>query len=325
MEVDPLGNAFIVDSVPIRGGEFRFRGHVDFPTMRFIRIGTRPPFDVFVENEKIEISGSLLLPEEIKVEGSDSHNDFNLLAKESQRISNKRSTALVRIAEEKRKGRMSEAVRLTKSYNAYPDSLLLFARQFVEKKPTSVGAAYFICSLSQSMGIKKVENIVKLFDSTIDKSPYVQYLKAELHLSSKLTVGSMAPDFSLPTFLSDTVRLSEYAGKCVFLEFGASWCDGSLSRVEKLKTLHEKYAEKGFDVLSISLDDEKKMWRSYVTELGVVPWKQACDLMYWSSPVSKFYAVQSIPYGVLVDAEGKIALVNPNLSTLDDWLRKRMK
>lgn len=325
MQVDPMGNAFIVDSVPIHGGEFRFRGHVDSPTMRFIRIGTRPPFDVFVENSQIEISGSLLLPEEIKVEGSASHSEFNQLQKESQRISNKQNATLVRLTEEKRKNHTAEVARLTKVYNTYPDSLLLYLHDFVNKKPTSVGAAYFVCSLSQTMDIKKLESVIRLFDSTLDRTPYVQYLHAEIQLSKKLQVGMDAPDFQLPTFLSDTVRLSDYRGKYLFLDFGASWCPNSEERVEQLKSLHEKYNEKGFEILSISLDDDKKIWRQYVSELGVLPWKQSCDLMYWSSLVTKYYAVSSIPYGVLVDDDGKIAFVNPKLPQLDNYLKKKLK
>ena len=53
MKMDQLGNMVVVDSTFIRGGEFRFRGHVDYPEMRFLRIGTRRPFDIFVENGKI--------------------------------------------------------------------------------------------------------------------------------------------------------------------------------------------------------------------------------------------------------------------------------
>ncbi len=324
MELDPMGNPIVVDSVPIRSGEFRFRGHVDYPTMRFIRIGTRAPFDVFVENSKIDITGSLLLPDEIKIEGSYSHDDFNYLSREMKKIQSKQSNVLVHLSNAQKEKNTKEVKRLTAIYNSYPDSLINFTKFYVMNNPKSMGAVYFVCSLSQSYNIKKLEEIVSLFDPSIQNSPYVCYLKEELALHKSLKVGMPAPDFCLPTFLDDTVCLSNYVGKYLFLDFGASWCDKTEYRVSRLKKLFEKYEGGNFDVLSISLDDDRKKWREYVTQLGVLPWKLSCDFRYWSSPVTKYYRVQAIPYGVLITPDGKVALINPNYNTLDYYLKKNI-
>ena len=98
MKMDLLGNMVIVDSTFIRGGEFRFRGHVDYPEMRFLKIGTRRPFDIFVENRKIHVSGSLLLPDEIKVVGSFSHDDFCYLSNEFDNIQHKKNALILELS-----------------------------------------------------------------------------------------------------------------------------------------------------------------------------------------------------------------------------------
>ncbi|MCQ2209481.1 MAG: AhpC/TSA family protein [Paludibacteraceae bacterium] len=325
MEVDQLGNSYVIDSVPIHSGEFRFRGHVDYPTMRFIRIGTRAPFDLFVENSQISISGSLLLPDEIKIEGSYSHDDFSYLMREYAKMTSKQNTALVHLTNAKKQKDAKEIKRLNKIYTSYPDSLLMITKQFVLNNPSSVGAAYFVCSLTQSYEIKKLEEIISLFDPSIRQSPYVKYLREELALHKKFVSGMKAPDFTLPTFLGDTISLSNYSGKYLFLDFGASWCKKTKGRVSRLKKIYEEFDGGKFDVLSISLDEDRKVWKNYVTDLGVLPWKLACDFKYWSSPVTKYYRVQSIPYGVLISPDGKILLVDPNFDVLESYLNKKLK
>ncbi len=325
MEMDPLGTPFVVDSAPIRAGEFRFRGHVDYPTMRFIRIGTRPPFEVFVENSEITVTGSMSLLEEISVEGSFSQDDFSALSKEYKQIVGKQSALSVRISEARRKRNMKEQNRLYKIYNTYPDSLVWMTKQFVLNNPSSMGAVYFLCVVAQSFDINKLEEVIGLFDASVQDAPYMQYLRSELALHKKFSVGMDAPDFCLPTFLGDTVRLENYSGKYLFLDFGASWCPRTSERVKALNELHEEFEDYGFEILSVFLDEEKKTWKNYVTDLGVLPWKLACDFQYWSSPITKYYRVQSIPYGVLVSPEGKVALKNPAMKELERYLEKKAK
>ena len=325
MELTEQGTPIVVDSAVIHAGEFRFRGHVDYPTMRFIRIGTRPPFDVFVENSDIKVSGSMSLPEEITVSGSFSHDDFNSLAREYKRLKDRQSTVLVHLSNARTQRNYKEVSRLTKVYNTYPDSLLWMTKQFVLNNPSSMGAAYFVCVLSQSQDITKLEEIISLFDASIQQSPYVQYLHEELALHQNFSVGMEAPDFAMPTFLGDTIGLRNYDGKYLFIDFGASWCDATKQRIEWLKELYERHEEQEFEVLSVFLDEDKKEWRSYVTSLGVLPWRLACDFKYWSSPISKYYRVQALPYGVLIDSEGKIALINPSKRDLENYLKKKLK
>ncbi len=325
MELTEQGLPVVVDSAVIHSGEFRFRGHVDYPTMRFIRIGTRPPFDVFVENSNIKISGSMSLPEEINVSGSFSQDDFNSLSKEYKRLKDRQSSVLIHLSNARTQRNNREVSRLTKVYNTYPDSLLWMTKQFVLNNPSSMGAAYFVCVLSQSQDITKLEEIISLFDASIQQSPYVRYLRGELVLHQKFSVGMNAPDFELPTFLGDTVRLSNYEGKYLFIDFGASWCNTTEQRIGWLKKQYDRYEEKGFEVLSVFLDEDKKEWRSYVTSLGVLPWRLACDFKYWSSPISKYYRVQVLPYGVLVNPERKVALINPTSRELEKFLRVNLK
>lgn len=326
LEMEENGELSILDSVPIRSGEFKFRGSVDEPVMRFIKIGSRPPFEVFVENSRIEITGSVTLLDEIKVSGSFSHDDFEDLSKEYRKIVEKQGNVMVRFSNARDRQDKKEARRLVKEYNSYPDSMLSITKQFVLNNPSSLGAAYFVCQLSRSYDIKRLEEIVKLFDSSIKQSWYVRYLEDELVLNKKMSVGMPAEPFTMPTYdFRKAVDLEDYAGKFLFIDFGASWCVSTTSRTAELKKLKSEMKDKNFDVVSIFLDDEGQRVVDYLEVQDSIPWKVLCDYKYWESPVTKRYRVQSVPYGVLVSPEGRIAMKNPTYKELKSFLRKNAR
>ena len=310
MEMNQLGELVTIDSTPIRSGDFKFRGHVEYPTMRFIKVGSSRPFDVFVENEEISIKGSVLYPDEITVTGSNSQEELNFLMSEYKSISNKRNSVLVKISNAKKKKDLQLVKKLTAHYEALPDSLLLITERFVASNPTSVGAAYFVCSLSESFSISKLEGIIKTFSPAISNSQYVRYLNDELALSKKFSVGSIAPDFHLTSIDGEDITLDKYIDKYLYIDFGASWCKETEERNETLLDLYHRYHHLGLEILSVSLDSDDDEWRDFACREPELPWEQASDLLYWASPITKQYRVNQIPYGVLISREGKILQID---------------
>ena len=322
MEMNQLGEMVITDSAPIRNGDFKFRGHVDYPTMRFIKVGSSRPFDVFVENEEINIRGSVLYPDEITVTGSNSQAELDLLLNEYKSISNKRNSVLVKISNAKKKKDLQLVKTLTAHYEALPDSLLLITERFVASNPTSVGAAYFVCSLSESFSILRMENIIKQFSPAIANSQYVRYLNDELALAKKFTVGSIAPDFHMTNIDGEEISLDKYFNKYLYIDFGASWCKETKERNETLLDLYHRYHSLGLEILSVSLDSDDDEWRDFACREPELPWDQASDLLYWASPITKQYHVNQIPCGVLISPDGRILQIDGKRVNMGNYLRK---
>jgi peroxiredoxin len=314
--MNEYGEMVVLDSTDIQGDEFRFRGKVEYPTMYHVQISKRRPIDVFVENSYISIRGSFLLPEEIKVTGSQSFDELLYLQREAKKIQNEKNSILIEL-ENARKQRNRKQVReLENRYKHYADTLLLITKQFVSNNPSSVGAAYFVCMLTHTFDIRRLREIIGLFDYSIRNSEYVQFLNDELILSQKLNLGSPAPDFAVPTSTGDIVRLSDYEGKHLLIKFWASWCKKGPGRNRELRELYSKYQQAGLEILSISLDKEEAEWKSGI-ERDSMEWRQASDLLYWESPVSKYYRVQRIPYEVLIDPNGKIIAADTKRQTMN--------
>jgi peroxiredoxin len=114
---------------------------------------------------------------------------------------------------------------------------------------------------------------------------------------------TMASEFSLKDMSGKTVRLSDYKGKVVLLEFWATWCPPCRASVPGLEKLHKAYKDKGLVLLAVSMDegglDEV---RSYIKESGIT-----YTVLKGTDDVAVQYQVRSIPLILVLNKEGKIA------------------
>ncbi|MCW5899222.1 MAG: AhpC/TSA family protein [Flavobacteriales bacterium] len=142
-------------------------------------------------------------------------------------------------------------------------------------------------------------------------------------LKTILPEGSLAPDIKQNTPEGGTFALSQMRGKVVYIDFWASWCRPCRIENPELKKVYEKHKGKGFDILGVSLDRDHAAWVEAIKADGL-PWKHVSDLKFWSNEAALEYAVSSIPYGILVDREGKIVAKGIRSHDLDHRLMKML-
>ncbi|HSA78369.1 MAG TPA: TlpA disulfide reductase family protein [Nitrospirota bacterium] len=129
-----------------------------------------------------------------------------------------------------------------------------------------------------------------------------------------------ASDFKLQDLGGKTVKLSEFKGKPVLLDFWATWCPPCRASIPEIEKLHKSYSSKGLVVLAISLDQGG--WDSvkdFVTESGIT-----YTVLKGTDDVASKYHVRTIPMLVIVDKEGKIYKRYLGLGD-DDQLDKDVK
>lgn len=123
-----------------------------------------------------------------------------------------------------------------------------------------------------------------------------------------LKPGTQAPDFALQTPDGKTVRLSDFRGRYVVLDFWASWCPDCIRDVPNVKRLYETYAERGFEFIGVSFDDQKARWTAALEKHGI-KYTQVSELKKWkTTEISKAYCISWIPTLYLIDREGKVVL-----------------
>jgi len=117
------------------------------------------------------------------------------------------------------------------------------------------------------------------------------------------------------------VDLTKMRGKVVLVDFWATWCAPCRAEIPNVVAAYQKYRDKGFEVVGISLDEDKEAMLAYVKERGMT-WPQHCDGKGWQNEISSRYGVQSIPAMWLVDKKGMVRCTEARGEQLTAWIEK---
>ncbi len=125
-------------------------------------------------------------------------------------------------------------------------------------------------------------------------------------LAASSLEGQNAPDFVLKSATGENLRLSEFRGDVVMINFWATWCGPCRQEMPLLDDLYGRYQRVGFNLLGVNIDDDSRRAMQMVEELGV----SFPVLFDESKEVSKLYEVEAMPVTVLVDREGRVRHVH---------------
>lgn len=137
---------------------------------------------------------------------------------------------------------------------------------------------------------------------------FVRYIDGKLN--GVLVAGMAAPDVQMKDRNGNVRKLSDLRGKVVLLDFWASWCRPCRMENPNVVRLYHKYHADGFEVFSVSLDNNRDAWLKAIQDDGLVWENHVSDLKGWTSSGGKLYGVASIPATVLIAPDGTIIARN---------------
>jgi peroxiredoxin len=133
------------------------------------------------------------------------------------------------------------------------------------------------------------------------------------------SLGSVAPDISLPDPNGQVLSLSALRGKMVLVDFWASWCGPCRVTNKKIKPLYEAYQAAGFEIYGVSVDNNAEAWKKAIKADGIT-WLQVNQPGNWESPVARAWGIEQLPTSYLLDKEGRIIATDPSYEELKRWL-----
>ena len=189
----------------------------------------------------------------------------------------------------------------------------------IKENPDAYATAYVVALGARNETEDDLREKYDLLGDAAKSSVPGKQIAACLEQFAKLAVGQPAPDFTVSRPNGDALTLSAVPAKYKLVVFWASEDAASRQANSQLISLYQQFRPKSFEIISVSLDDNRFAWDRAIEQDGILIWPNGSDLRGMDSPVAKIYMVgNTLPYTVLIDDEGKIVAKG----LLGDDLRK---
>jgi peroxiredoxin len=331
-----LGANRMLDSAEIVSGNFKFTGQIIYPTNAFLIID-RAGIGFTNLDKTADILNFYLDKGEFSIKSTDSASKAQITGSKINEEYKKLMAQLNPFFEEAQKleaddKSTSEATKNTEEYQTNLDKKRnqiqvgqkAVLKLFILSNPDSYLSLLALSSIGgPSPDAGELTTLYNSLSQRLKDTETAKNLKKALDKLTITSVGAMAPDFAEADVNGQPVKLSSFRGKYVLIDFWASWCGPCRQENPNVVKIFNKFKEKNFTILGVSLDREssKEDWINAINNDGL-SWTQVSDLKFWNSEAAVLYDVSAIPANFLIGPDGKIIAKNLRGRSLEHKLEE---
>jgi len=328
LENDTTGRPVVIDSSALSDrNKFSFKRETLYPNLYKLQVGSTM-FDLIAKNgdditfktnaqdttNKYELSGS---------EDSEKIQEFNKLSnkfgKITEQIVNEFNYKTKVLHQESAPLFDIAAERFKKNQKDY----FVVVTKFMNDNKSSLAGFYASTALDP---IACEPDLIKYADDIRGKfagnTAVDQFIK-KMDYVKPLSVGHKAPDFMLVDEVYKPVRISDFKGKYLMIDFWASWCAPCRKENPNVVKMYAKFKGKGLNILGVSLDEKREDWTRAIAA-DHLTWQQVSEFKNFNGPIVKSYHVEAIPSNFILDPQGNIVAKNITGADLEDFLNKTL-
>lgn len=338
--LEELKNELVtIDSLKIsEDGKFSFKIEATLPAFYMLKINNNNFFTTLIEpGEKLRIEAmydSLNYPSSVSgSKGTEKMIEYNKALKNT--VSKLMSLNEIYTQNSDNPDLPKVVQTLDSMAQQYLNAINIYTKKYIDG---NIKSLISLVALYQQVApqvyvldpVKDISYFVKVDSSLYSQFPesapvialheQVQALISKTGATGLLKAGDEAPEISLPSADGKIVTLSSTRGSIVLLDFWASWCNPCRKENPNLVKAFNQYRGKGFRIFQVSLDKTKEEWLKGIQDDNLSQWIHVSDLKYWNSMVVPLYKLESIPYNLLLDNEGKIIAINLRGQALQEKL-----
>jgi thiol-disulfide isomerase/thioredoxin len=309
------GEKAFKDSVDIKDGRFTFKGTVEEPIQAFLTVKHNTPsipnrsdyFPFFIENSKITITAADSI-KNAEIKGSVAEKD----SREIEALIRPLTNTIIRLQKDYAGKPKDEA------YQKASDSVAYLVRQikltrlnYIEEHPKSFMALlhYYYYIVDKNYDPATMEPIYYAFTPKLKSSALGQRTLEKIESAKRRQTGVKITDFTQTDLNDQSFTLSSLRGKYVLVDFWASWCVPCRAENPNLVKAYNELKGKNFEVVGVSLDENKSAWAKAVEKDGL-NWVHVSDLKGWNNAAAILYNISSVPQNLLINPEGVIIARN---------------
>ncbi|MGA0112183.1 MAG: peroxiredoxin family protein [Chthoniobacterales bacterium] len=269
----------------------------------FLEQHPRSPYRWEARMAVMQLANSLDMLEGREPDLETQSNELRAIADDSEAPENIRADAglvLLQIASAKFDKERSEAAAR---------SLSSAIAKFLETHPDDNRAPVLKLSEAQALETFDPDRARKLYEQAAEDEDHEIVEAAQSGLAT-MEMRSKPLELVFTATDGRKVDLAELRGKVVLIDFWATWCPPCVEEVPGVVEASEKFKDRGFEIVGISLDQDKAALEKFIAE-NKMTWPQFFDGKGWDNELAKRFNIQSVPTMWLLDREGKLADPNP--------------